>query len=55
MLDVQTIVVSLKNSSPGFDEFPASVAKQCIPNYIAPLTYLINLFITLGVFPTELN
>ena len=55
MVEVQTIILSLKNSSPGFDECPVSIAKQCIPNYITPLTHLINVSIKGGVSPTELK
>ena len=46
---------SLKNSSPGYDEMPASILKQCIDTYIDPLTYLINVSINQGIFPSELK
>ena len=45
----------MKNSSPGYDEIPASILKQCIDTYIDPLTYLINLSINQGIFPSELK
>ena len=35
-------ILSLKNSSPGWDDLPALVAKQSIDSYIEPLTCLIN-------------
>ena len=38
-MDIKTTILSLKNSSPGYDELPASIAKQCIDNYVVPLTY----------------
>ena len=34
---------------------PASILKQCVGIYIDPLTYLINLSINQGIFPSELN
>ena len=34
---------------------PASILKQCIDTYIDPLTYLINLSINQGIFPSELK
>ena len=33
----------------------ASILKQCIDTYIDPLTYLINLSINQGIFPSELK
>ena len=45
----------MKNSSPGYDEMPASILKQCIDTYIDPLTYLINVSINQGIFPSELK
>ena len=42
-MDVKNTILSLKNSSPGYDEFPAFIAKQCIDNYVVPLTYVINM------------
>ena len=48
-------ILSLKNSSPGYDEFPAFIAKQCIDNYIVPLTYAINMSLMEDIFPSELK
>ena len=42
-------ILSLKNSSPDYDELFAYIAKQCIDNYVMPLTYIIN------IFPSELK
>ena len=53
--DVKNTMVSLKNSSPGYDEFPAFIAKQCIDNYVVPLTYVINMSLMEGIFPAELK
>ena len=42
ILEVRNIIVSTKNSSPGWDDIPACVAKKCIDHYIEPLTHIIN-------------
>ena len=44
----------MKNSSAGWDDFPARVAKQSIDSYIEPLTCLINRSFADGIFPSEL-
>ena len=49
------IIKSLKNSSAGYDNIPALIAKQCIQHYIKPLTYLINSSFECGIFPNELK
>ena len=50
-MDTNNTILSLKNSSPGYDEkLPAYIAKQCINNYVMPLTYIINM-----AFPSELK
>ena len=54
-MDVKNTILSLKNSSPGYDEFPAFIAKQCIDNYVVPLTYVINMSLMEGIFPSELK
>ena len=54
-MDVKNTILTLKNSSPGYDEFPAFIAKQCIDNYVVPLTYVINMSLMEGIFPSELK
>ena len=54
-LEVRNIILSTKNSSPGWDDIPACVAKKCIDHYIDPLTHIINNSIQEGVFPSELK
>ena len=54
-MDIKTTILSLKNSSPGYDKLPASIAKQCIYNYVVPLTYIVNMSLMEGVFPSELK
>ena len=53
--DVWNVIAQLKNSSAGWDHFPAIVAKQCINGYITPLTHVINLSLIQGVVPSELK
>ena len=48
--------MSLKYSSPGYDEFPAFITKQCIDiDYVVPLTYVIDMSLMEGIFPSELK
>ena len=54
-MDVKNTILSLKNSSPGYDEFPAFIAKQCIDNYVVPLRYVISMSLMEGIFPSELT
>ena len=54
-MDTTNTILSLKNSSPGYDELPAYIAKQCINNYVMPLTYIINMSLMEGIFPSELK
>ena len=51
--DVKNIILSLKKSAAGWDNFPTFMAKQCIDGYISPLTSIINKAITQGIFPRE--
>ena len=53
--DVKNIILSLKNSAAGWDNFPTFMAKQCIDGYISPLTSIINKAITQGILPRELK
>ena len=52
---ISDTILSLKNSSPGYDELPASIEKQCIDNYLVPLTYIMNTPLIEGIFPSELK
>ena len=54
-LEVRNIISYTKNSSPGWDYIPATIAKKCIEYYINPLTHIINNSIKEGVFPSELK
>ena len=48
--EVRTTILSLNNSTPGWDKFPTFVAKKSIDNYIMPLTHVINKSLKEGVF-----
>ena len=48
-------ISTLNNSAAGHDGIPAFIMKQCINDYITPLTHLINLSINEGTFPDELK
>ena len=54
-MDIKNTILSLKYNSPGYDELPAYIAKQCIGNYGMPLTYIINMSLMEGIFPSELT
>ena len=53
--DAPLVINYLNNSSPGWDNIPASIAKQVIHWYIKPLVFLINQSLIEGVFPDELK
>ena len=55
MAEVRQTILSLKNYSAGWADFPALVAKQSIKSYIEPFTFLINRSFLEGTFPTELK
>ena len=52
---ITSLEIRHKNSSPGWDDIPATIAKRCIEYYINPLTHIINNSIKEGVFTSELK
>ena len=50
---VRNIIMALKNTASGYDCIVGSIMKQCVDNYITPLTHIINLSIAQGYFPDE--
>ena len=40
--EIASVILSINNSAPGYDDMPASVMKKCVHDYITPLTYLVN-------------
>ena len=49
------IILSLKNSSPGWDGINANVVKQSYMLYIEPLIHIFSMSFNQGVFPNELK
>ena len=54
-MEVKNVIISLKNVSPGTDEFPAFVGKECQESIIEPLIHWVNISFRSGVFPSELK
>ena len=53
--ELKTIIKSLKESSPGWDEISAKVIKSTFENFKTPLLHVLNLSILKGVFPSEMK
>ena len=53
--EVNTIISAMKNFASGYDELPTPIIKQCIDSYITPLTCLINMPISPGIFTNQLK
>ena len=53
--ELKPIIRNLKLSSAGWDDVSASVVKSTYENFIVPLTYIMNLSIMKGIFPSELK
>ena len=53
--EVTNVIISLKESSPGWDNIPAFILKQCMDCFVNPLTHIINRSFIEGIFPKELK
>ena len=53
--EISKVINCLKDTSSGWDDLNSKIVKSTSRFYIAPLTYLINLSLTQGVFPKELK
>jgi len=54
--EIENVVKSLKpKGSHGYDEIPTKSLKLSVPYILSPLTYLCNLMISTGTFPTRLK
>ena len=53
--EIISVVSSLSNGAAGYDEIPASIMKQHVELYAKPLTFLINMSISQGIFPEEMK
>ena len=49
------VALTLRNSSPGWDEISAGIYTSYIDSYIKSLTFLINTSINQGIFPDYLK
>ena len=54
-IEIKNITQTLKNTAAGHDDLPGSIMKECADFYIIPLTYMMNLYISQGHFPSELK
>jgi hypothetical protein len=54
--EIEDVVSSLKiKESRGYDKISTKILKQSIPYISSPLTYICNLIISTGIFPTRLK
>ena len=53
--EITSVILSINNSAPGYDDMPASVMKKGVHDYSTPLAYLVNSSIKQGIFPSELK
>ena len=54
--ETEDVVSSLKTKdSHGYDRISIKILKQSIPYILSPLTYICNLMISTGIFPTGLK
>jgi len=54
-IEIRKHILSLKNSSPGWDEITGKILKETHECILKPLTYVFNLSLSQGVFPSELK
>ena len=53
--EIYKIVLSLNNSSPGYDNLSPSILQLSLPLICPLLTYICNLSLSEGIFPDELK
>ena len=53
--EVIKIITNLKEGSSGWDDISASVIKKTYRSFIEPITHILNISITKGIFPNELK
>ena len=53
--EVQTLTKQLNLSSPGYDSISATVVKAAESSFILPLTHVLDISLSTGVFPTEMK
>ena len=55
ILEVETVIKSLKSSSPGYDDIFPDIIKKSSISIRLPLTHVLNLSLSNGVFPNQLK
>ena len=53
--EVSTLISSLKDSSPGWDEISSRVCRSSVATFVKPFTHVLNLSLSQGVVPQELK
>ena len=54
--EIRNVIISFKlKGSHGYDGIPIKILKLYIPYSLSPLTFLCNLMISAGIFPTKLK
>ena len=53
--EVERIITTLKNASPGFDGIHSKIIKSTYKCYIKPLTHVLNLSLSQGFFPNQMK
>ena len=53
--EVKKTIMSLKNSSSGWDAISSKVVKVTYDSFIVPLTHIMHMSLVSGIFPTELK
>ena len=53
--EIEKIITSLKNASPGFDGIHSKVIKSTYKYYLKPLTHVLNLSLSQGFFPNQMK
>ena len=53
--EIISIIKSLKNGAPGYDEINATTLKLCISDIAMPLSFICNRSLVEGIFPSELK
>ena len=53
--EVSKIIKEIRSASPGWDDIHAKIVKKTYLHFIQPLTYVCNLSIVKGCFPSELK
>ena len=53
--EVNDIIKTIKLSSPGWDDISGKIVSQSYQTFLEPLTHILNLSLTTGIFPQELK